>query len=125
MTAAATVLIDTSVWADHFRAGDAALVALLNDGRARMHPYVVGELAMGNIANRARTIALLRAVPSIAPVDEDAWLSFVEREELGGSGLGYVDTHLLAAAHVAGAALWTRDRRLAARAAKLESAWAG
>ncbi len=123
MTTRGSVLVDTSIWADHFRSGDAALGKLLAAGAVRMHPFVVGELAMGNLRDRARTVALLQALPSLTVTDDAAWHAFVDREALAGSGLGFVDAHLLAASAAAGVRLWTRDRRLAARATAMGCAW--
>lgn len=108
------VLVDTSVWIDHLRKGDAALRAALQVGRVLTHPFVIGELACGNLNNRAGLLALLRDLPA-APVATDAEaLGFVDRHALMGRGIGYLDVHLLASAALANPArLWTRDRRLA------------
>ena len=114
------ILVDTSVWIDHLRATDEGLAESLDAGMACTHPFVVGELACGNLRNRREVLALLRALPS-APVatDEEA-LEFIERRGLMGRGIGYVDIHLLAATALAGSdRLWTRDRRLAAVAEEL------
>ena len=118
-----SVLVDTSVWADHLRAPEPALVRLLSEQAVGMHRFVLGELAMGNLRERGRLIALLSALPMIAVIDDATWLGFVDRERLGGSGIGYVDAHLLAAAVVNGSLLWTRDRRLAERADALGCGW--
>ncbi|MGE3296798.1 MAG: type II toxin-antitoxin system VapC family toxin [Porticoccaceae bacterium] len=108
------VLVDTSVWIDHLRKGDAALAAALEGGRVLMHPFVLGELACGNLNDRAGLLALLRDLPK-APVATDAEaLGFIDRHALMGRGVGYLDVHLLASAALANPArLWTRDRRLA------------
>jgi hypothetical protein len=108
------VLVDTSVWIDHLRKGDAALTAALEGGRVLMHPFVLGELACGNLNDRAGLLALLRDLPK-APVATDAEaLGFIDRHELMGRGIGYLDVHLLASAALANPArLWTRDQRLA------------
>ncbi len=117
------VLVDTSVWADHFRAADSKLRAMLAAGQARMHPFVIGELAMGNLRDRHRTVTALTNMASVPIVEERAWLSFVEQADLGGSGLGFVDAHLLAAATLGDILLWTRDRRLSDRAERLGRRW--
>lgn len=108
------VLVDTSVWIDHLRKGDAALTAALEGSQVLMHPFVLGELACGNINNRADLLALLRDLPK-APVATDAEaLGFIDRHALMGRGIGYIDVHLLASAALANPArLWTRDKRLA------------
>jgi len=114
------ILADTSVWIEHFRAGQPELAALLEAGTVLMHPFVLGELACGNLGDRAEILELLGRLP-FAPVAADAEvLAFIERRGLMGRGIGYVDAHLLAAAALAGdARLWTLDRRLAALAAEL------
>ena len=85
------------------------------------HPFVIGELACGNLGNRSEVLALLKSLPK-APVATDAEvLFFIERHELMGRGIGYVDAHLLAASKLAGSArLWTRDKRLKQAAKSLD-----
>lgn len=115
------ILIDTSVWIDHLRSGEPSLAAALEGGRVLMHPFVVGELACGNLKNRCEVLQLLRDLPSAPTITDPEALSFIERHALMGRGLGYIDVHLLASTTLDGAArLWTRDRRLAAVAAELE-----
>lgn len=108
------VLVDTSVWIDHLRKGDAALRSALEAGQVLMHPFVLGELACGNLNNRADLLSLLRDLPP-APVATDAEvLGFIDRHRLMGRGIGYLDVHLLASATLAAPArMWTRDKRLA------------
>lgn len=108
------ILVDTSVWIDHLRKSEAALIAALEAGQVLMHPFVVGELACGNLKNRVELLSLLRDLPS-APVATDAEaLGFIDRHELMGRGIGYLDVHLLASVMLAGPVrLWTRDKRLA------------
>ena len=114
------ILVDTSVWVGHFREHDARLAALLNASRVLMHPFVLGELAIGSLASRAQILADLRVLPAIGAAMEDEVLGFIERQRLFGLGIGYVDAHLLAAVQlVAGARLWTLDKRLAAAAVRL------
>jgi len=114
------ILVDTSVWIDHLRAGDAVLSALLNDNRVLMHPFVLGELACGNLRQRGEVIALLSALPPATPAEDREVLLFIDRHTLMGRGIGYVDAHLLSAAALsAPATLWTRDKRLHAVAADL------
>lgn len=108
------ILVDTSVWIDHLRKGEPALIAALETGQVLMHPFVVGELACGSLDNRTELLSLLRDLPQ-APVATDAEaLGFIERHALMGRGIGYLDVHLLASVALAGRArLWTRDKRLA------------
>lgn len=114
------VLVDTSVWIDHLRKGDATLTAALEAGQVLMHPFVLGELACGNLNNRAGLLALLRDLPP-APVATDAEvLGFIDRHQLMGRGIGYLDVHLLASVTLASPArMWTRDKRLATVAGHL------
>lgn len=112
-------LVDTSVWVDHLRTGDDELAVLLNSGRVLMHPFVLGELACGNLRNRGEVLALLGDLPRAAVATDDETLAFIERHTLAGRGIGYIDIHLLAAAVLDGVTLWTRDRRLQAAAESL------
>ncbi|EON15014.1 MULTISPECIES: type II toxin-antitoxin system VapC family toxin [Pandoraea] len=117
------ILVDTSVWIDHLRAGDATLVRLLETGRVLAHPYVIGELALGSLKNRDVVISTLRDLPRVAVATDDEVLRFIGEQTLFGLGIGYVDAHLLAATRLTpGAAIWTRDKRLAATAERLSLA---
>ena len=119
------ILVDTSVWIDHLRKGAPALAAALEESRVLMHPFVLGELACGNLNNRGEVLRLLTDLPAAPTVTDLEALGFIERRALTGRGLGYIDIHLLASATLAGAGrLWTRDKRLAAVAAELELAFA-
>lgn len=113
------VLVDTSVWIAHLRVGHDGLVELLNAGEAVCHPFVIGELACGNLANRDTVLGLLEALPSAPIVEHEEVLAFVEARKLMGTGLGYVDVHLLAAAILSGLPLWTLDKPLDRVAAQL------
>jgi len=107
------ILIDTSVWIDHLRVGDKDLAALLNNSQVLMHPFVLGELACGNIRNRNEVLALLKNLPRVTVATDDEVLFFIERHTLMGRGIGYVDAHLMAAVALGGSVgLWTRDKRL-------------
>jgi predicted nucleic acid-binding protein len=107
------ILVDTSVWVDHFRRGDAGLVDLLERSAVVMHPFVVGELACGNLRDRGSILELLQDLPSASLASPAEALMFIERHALYGRGMGYVDVHLLAAvALMPGARLWTRDLML-------------
>jgi predicted nucleic acid-binding protein len=107
------ILVDTSVWIDHLRHGDAILAGLLDRGRVLGHPFVVGELATGGLRQREIILQALRGLPRATVAHDSEVLDFIERETLFGSGLGYIDVHLLAAVRLtSGALLWTRDKRL-------------
>jgi len=119
------ILVDTSVWVDHLRDGTTALAAALEQGRVLTHPFVLGELACGNLKNRGEVLQLLGELPAAPMATDPEALDFIERRALMGRGIGYVDVHLLASVALAGTAqLWTQDKRLAAVAADLELAYA-
>lgn len=107
------ILVDTSVWIDHLRRGNADLAAALEHGLVVCHPFVIGELACGNFANRAEVLALLGKLPTVSVATDAEVLMLIERRRLMGRGLGYVDAHLLASAAIGSVTLWTLDTRLA------------
>ncbi len=113
------ILVDTSVWIDHLRAADPELSGLLVEEQVLCHPFVVGELACGALKRRAEVLALLRSLPHAPVVDQDEVLTFIDAHALMGSGLGWVDAHLLASVYLAGERLWTNDQRLARAARRL------
>ena len=118
------ILVDTSVWVDHLRSGEPALATALEGGRVLMHPFVLGELACGNLENRDEVLRLLGALPSAPTATDSEVLGLIERRALMGRGIGYIDAHLLAStALAADASIWTRDRRLATVAAELDLAF--
>lgn len=106
------ILVDTSLWIDHLRAGSPALVVALQADQVCTHTYVIGELACGNLGNRQEVLALLQALPRLAAATDDELLFFIEKHRLMGRGIGYIDAHLLAATTINAASLWTRDKRL-------------
>ena len=106
------ILVDTSVWIDHFRAGNAELKELLLNEAVLCHPFVIGELACGNLANRHEILALLAELPGAKVLDEGEVLEFIERQRLYGLGIGLVDVHLIASCLLSHAALWTLDKKL-------------
>ena len=111
------VLVDTSVWVDHLRLKDDRLAHLLADNQVFTHPFVIGELACGNLADRDEILSRLQDLPAIPMATESEVLYFIERNRLMGCGIGYVDTHLLAAATLTPPTrLWTSDKRLEAAA---------
>ncbi|MBA2598698.1 MAG: PIN domain-containing protein [Chloroflexia bacterium] len=118
------ILVDTSVWIDHLRSGEPELAAVLDGGQVLMHPFVLGELACGNLKNRGEVLRLLDDLPAAPTATDPEVLGLIERRLLMGRGIGYVDVHLLASAALDDVArLWTRDRRLAAVAAEMELAF--
>jgi predicted nucleic acid-binding protein len=115
------ILVDTSVWIDHLRSGEADLVRLLETGAVLGHPWVTGELALGNLRRREEILALLRGLPRATVATDAEVLLLIDQAALFASGIGYVDAQLLAATRLTpDAALWSRDRRLAAAAERLD-----
>ena len=117
------MLVDTSVWIDHLRLGDAELATALEVGRVRAHPFVVGELACGNLHARAEVLSLLQALPGSPMATDSEVLFFMDQQALMGRGIGYIDVHLLASARLGGVLLWTRDKKLHAIATTLGLAY--
>jgi len=117
------ILVDTSIWIDHFRQEDRVLIGMLEDRMVLMHPFVIGELALGSMKQRDFVIARMRRLPKAIVASETEMLHFISEHTLFGSGVGYVDAHLLAAARLTrNARLWTRDKRLDAIAQRLSVA---
>lgn len=118
------ILLDTSVWIDHLRQGDAQVASVLETGLVLTHPFVIGELACGQLKLRAEILGLLAALQQAQVAQEQEVLFFIERHGLMGRGIGYIDAHLLTAtALTEGARLWTRDKRLDSQASELEIAY--
>ena len=106
------ILVDTSVWIDHLRLGSERLKSLLQDDQVLCHPFVIGELACGNLHNRNEIIHLLEALPGAPVADHSEVLHLINAQRLYGRGLGWIDAHLLTSALLAGCELWTLDRLL-------------
>ena len=106
------VLVDTSIWVTHLRQGSRQLEKLLMDAEVMCHPFIIGELACGNLKNRNEIITLLRSLPMAQTVEFDEILFFIEENHLMGKGIGFVDVHLLASALLSEVSLWTADKRL-------------
>ena len=106
--------MDTSVWIDHFRRKNARLAELLEASQVWSHPFVIGELACGNLARRREVLSYLDALPQAPLVDHGEVRSFIESHGLSGRGLGWIDVHLLASARLRSLPFWTLDKRLAA-----------
>ena len=114
------ILVDTSIWIDHLRQRDERLTNLLNQGQVLAHPFVIGELALGNLQNRGAILDALQDLPQTPVATDSEVLGFIQENSLYGMGIGYIDAHLLAAVRLApGATLWTRDKRLLAAGTKL------
>ncbi|MFN4065449.1 VapC toxin family PIN domain ribonuclease [Azoarcus communis] len=107
------VLVDTSVWVDHFRNRNDALVKLLTFDLVMVHPMVLGEIACGTPPNRIQTLADLEKLQQTQQASVREVMAFVERERLFGMGCGVIDMQLLASTMMTpGVELWTLDKRL-------------
>ncbi len=113
------VLVDTSVWISHLRDGNSELENLLINAEVICHPFIVGELACGNIRNRTEILSLLHNLPIVDVIDHSEILFFIENNQLMGKGLGLIDIHLLASAILADSQLWTMDNNLEKLSSKL------
>jgi predicted nucleic acid-binding protein len=118
------ILADTSVWVEHFRHDEPRLSAALEAERVFMHPFVIGELACGNLRDRTKVLELLGRLPVVPIASDEEARALIERRALMGRGIGLIDVHLLASAAMAASVrLWTHDKRLAAVAAELALAY--
>lgn len=113
------ILADTSVWVDHFRAGDAELARMLSEEDVGLHPFVLGELAAGSLRQRSHVLHYLGSLPQVPIAQESEVHHFLESQRLWGWGLGWVDLHILAAVKLAGWSLYTADRAMNRAAARL------
>jgi len=114
------ILVDSSVWIDHFRRPSVRLAALLDAEQVLAHPFVLGEVACGNLKNRKEIIALLHALPSTQKADDDEILFFIERHSLNGRGVGLIDIHLLASCLIDQCYIWTTDKNLKTTAEEMD-----
>jgi len=106
------VLVDTSVWVDHLRNGRAGLSVLLNEGVVACHPFVIGELACGNLKNRTEILSLLHTLPASIVAKHEEVMGFIDDDKLVNRGIGYIDVSLLASALLTGIPIWTLDKKL-------------
>ena len=106
------ILVDTSIWVQHFRNGNKQLGSLLDEEQVFCHPFVIGELACGTLRNRQEVLSLLKALPQAQVAEHQEVLYLLDGRQLYGRGLGWVDAHLLASAVLTGCTLWTLDRPL-------------
>ncbi len=106
------VLVDTSIWIDHFRTSDAELQSLLSREVVLCHPFIIGELACGSLANRLEVLTLMGSLPTAVEADHSEVMQLIETAKLMSRDIGWVDAHLLASTRLSQAKLWTRDKRL-------------
>ncbi len=112
------ILVDTSVWVDHFRKGDQHLIDLLSANLVLIHVFVLGELALGNLRDRT-VLSVMQTMPQAIVANHAEVFAFIHARRLAGLGIGYVDAHLLASTRLTpGAGLWTRDKRLSSAATR-------
>ena len=119
------ILVDSSVWINHFRHTDPRLQELLVRDLVSLHPFVLGELACGNLHKRAETIAYLEMLPAAAVAPELQVLHLLENRHSWGTGLGWIDMHLLASALIGGLRLWTAGGAVAGAGERLGVAFPG
>jgi predicted nucleic acid-binding protein len=117
------ILVDTSVWIDHLRKADSKLAELLNSQQVLCHPMIIGEIALGGLKQRTLVLEALQNLPQVIGAGDDEVLAFITTAKLAGKGIGYLDAHLLAAAKLTDAQLWTRDKSLAKVAEDLGLGW--
>jgi len=111
------ILVDTSVWINHLRNKDPHLVRLLTGNSVLSHPFVRGELALGNLRQRNEILSALENLPQAPVAFSNEVNFFIEQHALYGLGIGLIDAHLLASARLSGnTRLWTLDKRLLAAA---------
>jgi predicted nucleic acid-binding protein len=112
------ILVDTSVWIDHFRSTDVLLLELLANSSVLTHASVVGELACGNLKQRKQILNDLKSLPSAESATDDEVFELIEKHKLWGRGIGWIDSHLIASALLTNCRLWTLDQKLGQAAAR-------
>jgi predicted nucleic acid-binding protein len=114
------ILADTSIWIDHFRGSLSGLARHLDQGDILIHPFIIGELALGHLTNREQILSALKNLPRALTATDEEVLTLITNAKLFGLGIGYIDAHLLTATKItAGTTLWTKDQKLKAAATKL------
>lgn len=104
------ILVDTSIWVEHFRSASPPLVELLETGTVLSHPFVLGELACGNLKNRRTILEHLQALPKAVEAEHHEVMALIERAHLCGKGIGWIDAHLLTSAVLTRCELWSFDK---------------
>lgn len=114
------ILVDTSVWIRHLRLPDADLQHEIMNAEIATHAFVVGELAIGSLHPGSDVLQLLRGLPHLTKAGDDDVMAMIRTRNLSGSGIGYIDAHLLGSLLISGLTrLWTFDRRFAAAAMRV------
>ncbi len=122
------ILVDTSIWINHLNKGShPELNHLLVGESVLTHPFIMGEIAMGSLNDRRGRLGMLSKLHRVALASDHEVASFVENAQLHGTGLSYIDAHLLAATIAAQdngeVRLWTSDRKLDAQARRFNVAY--
>ena len=118
------IIVDTGVWIDHLKCPEAHLAVLGERLEALVHPYVLGEIALGSLPHRARLLQRMGGMPQPPLARHAHVMRLIDAEALFSTGIGYVDCHLLASARLLpGSSIWTRDARLHAQAKRLGIAY--
>jgi predicted nucleic acid-binding protein len=117
------IVVDTSIWADHFHRPIDHLLECIGNGLVSHHPFVTGELVLGNLTDRLKMVEMLDSLPQAPVVEHGQLIRFVEAQRMGGTGVGFVDAHLLASAASRQLRLWSRDKRLTVQADRLNLAY--
>jgi predicted nucleic acid-binding protein len=115
------VLVDTSVWVGFLREGDSLLSDLLNEGEVLTHPFIIGELRLGNISKRHYFLSLINDLPQATQATEGEVTHLIEKNKLYGKGIGYIDAHILASSIMSVSPLWTLDKRLDAISKRMQT----
>jgi predicted nucleic acid-binding protein len=113
------ILVDTCIWVDHLRRGNAQLTSSLEEGAVVCHPFIIGELACGDLPGRKKTLGYIMELPQTDVASHFEVLSLIDAYHLMSCGLGFIDAHLLASARLSGDTIWTNDVALKNAAAKL------
>jgi predicted nucleic acid-binding protein len=106
------IMVDTSIWISHFRKTEETLSDLLMRGMVTCHPYIIGEIACGNLRNRNEIMTLLQSLPMTIQAEHEEVLQFIEMNKIMGQGIGYIDAHLLVSAFLTKVSIWTFDKKL-------------
>ena len=112
------ILVDTSVWITHFQRTNLGLKHALNNRQILVHPFILGEMALSHIKDRSGVLEELGALPKAEVARPEEALTYVERHQLYGRGIGWVDVHLVVSSLLCESEIWTFDRRLSAAATR-------